>query len=129
MSSPVTFRVARFAAIGAFAALSFGVTAQAGELSTEVGPAKTVIQYSDLDLSKEADVRALYSRLQRASARVCNQNSDIRDLRMKRLYSACYQETLERAVESVGHSALTAAFAADDQIRVAGRDDKAQAST
>ena len=126
MSSPITFRVARFVAI---AALSFGAAAHAGDMSTEVGPARTVIKYSDLDLSKDADVRALYGRLQRASAHVCNQYSDIRDLRMKRLYSACYQETLGRAVESVGHSALSAEFAADDQIRVAGSGVKAQSRT
>lgn len=129
MSSPVTVRVARFVFIGALTALSFGVTAHAGELSTEIGPARTVIKYSDLDLSKEADARVLYSRLQRASSHVCNSYSDIRDLRMKRLYAACYQDTLGRAVEDVGHAAVKAAFSADDQIRVAGRDGKAQAST
>ena len=129
MFSPITVRVARFVAVGALTALSFGVTAHAGELSTEVGPAKTVIRYSDLDLSKEADARVLYSRLQRASSHVCNSYSDARDLRMKRLYAACYQDTLARAVEDVGNAAVRAQFAADDEIRVAERDDKALAST
>ncbi|MBM0104039.1 UrcA family protein [Steroidobacter sp. S1-65] len=122
MSSPITIRVARFVAVGALAAWSFG--AQAGELSTEQGSAKTVIGFADLDLSKEADARELYSRLQRASSHVCDGYSEVRDLRTKQLYDACYQDTLARAVEDVGHAAVKAAFAADNRIRVAKRDGK-----
>ena len=129
MFSPITVRVARLVAVGALTALSFGVTAHAGDLSTEVGPAKTVIGFSDLDLSKAADARVLYSRLQRASSHVCDSYSDIRDLRMKQLYAACYQDTLARAVEDVGNAAVKAEFAADDEIRVAEREGKALAST
>lgn len=127
MSSPITVRVARLVVVGALAALSFG--AQAGELSTEEGSAKTVIGFSDLDLSKEADARVLYSRLQRASSHVCDGYSEVRDLRTKQLFDACYQDTLARAVEDVGHASVKAAFAADNRIRVAKREGKALART
>jgi UrcA family protein len=129
MSSQKTFRVARNVAVGAIAALAFGVAAHAGDVTTGAPAHQTVIRYSDLDLSKDADVRTLYSRLQRASDRVCDQNSDGRDLRMRRVYDACYQDTLARAVESIGHSAVTAMYAADHNIRVAGRSGKVRAST
>lgn len=126
MSSHKTFRVALTACA---VALSFGVSAQAAEVSAIAGPAQTTIQYSDLDLSKDADVQALYGRLQRASSKVCGDYSDLRNLRMKRQFDACYQDTLARAVESVGHAAVKAAYAADEHIRVASRGVKGQSST
>lgn len=129
MSSYQTFRIARYAAVSAVVALSFGVAAHAGDAMTQNGAHQTVIHYSDLDLSQDADVRVLYSRLQRGSDEVCGQYRDARDLRTKRQYSACYQDTLARAVDSVDHAAVTAMFAADDRVRVAGRGIKARTST
>jgi UrcA family protein len=129
MSSHKTFRVARYVAFSAIATLGFGVAAHAGDAATATGAKETVIRYSDLDLSQDADVRTLYSRLQRASNRVCDLNQDGRDLRAKRLYQACYQDTLGRAVDNVGHAAVKAMYASDDKIRVAGRGVKGQAST
>jgi UrcA family protein len=128
MSSYKTFRIARCAALTAVAALTFGVAAHAGD-TTAVGVNKTVIRYTDLDLSQDADVRELYSRLQRGANEVCGQFRNARDLRTKRQYSACYQDTLGRAVDNVDHVAVTAMYAADDQIRVAGRGVKALTST
>ena len=129
MSSHKTLDVARYVALGAITALTFSVAAHAGDATTAAGGLKTVINYTDLDLSQDADVRELYSRLQRTSDKVCDQNRDGRDLRAKRLYNACYQDTLARAVESVGHAAVKAVYAEDDRIRMAGRGVKAQAST
>lgn len=130
MSSPKTLRVARYVACSAVAALTFGVAAHAGDsATTQSGVHQTVIRYSDLDLSRDADVRVLYSRLQNGANEVCGQYRDARDLRTKRQYSACYQDTLSRAVDSVGHAAVKAMYAADDRIRVAGRSAKTPAST
>ncbi len=120
MSTPNPVR-ARLVVIGALTALSVGAVAHADDRVAEVSPPTTVIGYSDLDLSKEADSRELYTRLRRASSRVCDQHSDIRDLRMKRLYVECYQETLARAVSDVDNATVKAAFATDDQIHVAQR--------
>jgi UrcA family protein len=120
MSSHQNFRIVRYVAV-AMTALSFGAIAQADEAATATTPASKVIRYSDLDLSKDADVRQLYSRLQRASSHVCVQYKDSRDLRVRRIYDACYQESLARAVDSVGHAAVKAVYAADERIRLAGR--------
>lgn len=128
MSSSKPLHVARCVAACAVTALYFGVS-HAGEPTAAADRAQTVISYTDLDLSKEADVRTLYGRLRRASDKVCGEYGDLRNLRMRRLYDACYQDTLARAVDSVGHAAVKALFAADPQIRVAGRSVKTQART
>lgn len=128
MSSQKTFRVARYVAC-AFTALTLGAAAYAGEVSTDVvGPAKTTVRYGDLNLSKQADAQTLYSRLQRASDRVCVQYKEPINLRKMKLYNDCYQDTLARAVDTVGHASVKAAFAADDKVRVASRSTKSQAS-
>jgi UrcA family protein len=125
ISKPV--RVARYAIVLGVAALSFGAGSAQAEQATAVVPTKTVVGYSDLDLSKESDVRSLYERLQRASARVCEQGRDLRNLRLKHLQDTCYQESLARAVDSVGHASVKAIYVADERIRMAGRANKTQA--
>jgi UrcA family protein len=120
---------ARFVVAFGVAALSFGAaTAQASDQS-DAAVAKAVVDYTDLNLANDADVRSLYARLQRASARVCGDYKDLRSLAMKRAYGACYQESLSRAVDSIDHSAVTAMFAADSRIKVAGRVAKVSANT
>ena len=118
-------RVARYLAAFGVAALSCGA-ASADQVADQLaqvtmGPTETVVAYSDLDLSNESDVQSLYARLQRASERVCGQDKDLRNLRMKRLQDACYQDSLERAVDAVGHASVKAIFVADERIRLAGR--------
>ena len=117
--------VVRYVAAFGIAALSFGAGAAQAEQLADASVAKTVA-YSDLDLSKDADVQALYVRLQRASDQVCGDYKDLRNLRMKRLYEACYQDTLARAVDDVGHASVKAVFAADERIRVADRSSRTQ---
>jgi UrcA family protein len=129
MSSHKTFRAARYVAACAVTVLSFGAVAHADEMSTDVvGPATTTVRYGDLDLSKQNDAQALYGRLQRASNSVCVQYKEPRNLQKMKLYNACYQEALARAVDDVGHAAVKAAYAADDKVRVANRSTKSQAS-
>lgn len=127
ISKPV--RVARYVAAFGVAALACGATSARAEQATDAAPAKTVVGYSDLDLSNEADARALYVRLQRASEQVCGPYKDLRNLRLKRLHDACYQDSLARAVDSIGHASMHAIFAADDRVKMAGRASKAQART
>lgn len=119
--------VVRYVAAFGMAALSFGAGSAYAEEMTDASRAKTTVAYSDLDLSKDSDVRSLYARLQRASQKVCGQYQDLRNLRTKRLYDACYQDSLARAVDDVGHASVKAVFAADERIRVAGRSSKTQA--
>lgn len=121
--------VARFVVAVGVAALSFGAASAQASGSSDAAVAKTIVNYTDLNLANDADVRSLYIRLQRASARVCGDYKDLRSLAMKRAYDTCYQESLARAVDSVNHSAVTAMFAADNRIKVAGRVPKVSANT
>lgn len=121
--------VARCVVAFGVAALSFGAAAAHAGDTSDVATAKVVVDYTDLDLSQAADVRSLYARLQRASARACGDYKDVRSLTMKRSYDACYEASLSRAVDAVNHSAVTAMFAADSRIKVAGRAAKVSANT
>jgi UrcA family protein len=125
-------RVARYVAAFGVAALSCGAaSAHADPVANQVtmaGSTQTVVAYPDLDLSKESDVRSLYERLQRAAKRVCGQE-DLRNLHMKRLQNECYQESLGRAVDDVGHASVKAIFVADERIRLASRASKTSART
>lgn len=129
MSTAKNVRIAPCVVAFGFAALSFvGASAHASDQSDAVS-AQVVVNYTDLDLSKEADARSLYARLQRAAERVCGDNTDLRNLSMKRVYDACFQKSLSRAVNEVNHSAVTAMFAADSRVKVAGRAAKVSANT
>ena len=129
MTTAKNVRVARFVVAFGVAALSCGAALAHPADQGDTAAAKAVVNYTDLDLSKESDVRSLYARLQRASERVCGDNRDLRNLSLKRVYDACYQESLSRAVDAVNHSAVTAMFAADSRIKVAGRVAKVSANT
>lgn len=129
MTSAKNVRVARFVVAFGVAALSCGAASAQPVSQNEAESAQTVVRYTDLDLSKDADVRSLYARLQHASARVCGQYNDLRSLAKKHSYDVCYQESLSRAVDAVNHSAVTAMFAADSRIKLAGRVAKVSANT
>ncbi|GFE78252.1 hypothetical protein GCM10011487_02520 [Steroidobacter agaridevorans] len=129
MSSQKKFRVARYVAACAFTALTFGAAAHAGDADGTAKVPETTVDYSDLNLAKQADAQTLYSRLQRASNRVCTQYKEQRDLRKMKLYNACYQDALARAVDSVGHASVQAVYAADENVRIASRSMKSRAST
>ncbi|MGD2167464.1 MAG: UrcA family protein [Gammaproteobacteria bacterium] len=63
------------------------------------------VSFAELDLKKEAGVRELYKRLQRASKRVCG-TSFSAPRRLDREQDSCYQETLNSAVAQVGNPLL-----------------------
>ena len=129
MSSQKTFRVARYVAACAFTALTFGAAAHAGDAPGIAIVATKTVNYTDLNLAKQADAQALYGRLQRASDQVCDQYKEPRNLIKMKLYNACYQDTLARAVDSVGHASVQAVYAADENVRIASRSTKSRAST
>jgi UrcA family protein len=110
--------VARYVAAFGVAALSLGAVA------AHADPVKAVVNYSDLDLSRAADARSLYARLQKASDQVCSVYKDTRNLTRKRLFEACYQDSLTRAVDDIGHASVQAVFVADERIRLASRPSK-----
>lgn len=122
-------RVARYVVAFGVAALSCSAASAHASQRGDADANQAVVNYTDLDLSKQADVRTLYARLQRASAQVCGDYTDLRSLAMKRAYNVCYQESLTRAVDAVNHSAVTAMFVADKRIKMAGRVAKVSANT
>ncbi len=65
------------------------------------------VNYSELDLSKDAGVERLYARLRHAAEQVCG-NVDHRDLVAGRQRDACVRASLDRAVEQVHSARLTA---------------------
>lgn len=129
MSTAQNVRVARFVVAFGVAALSCGAALAHPSEQSDAKTTQAAVNYTDLDLSQEADVRSLYARLQRASARVCGDFKDLQTLAMKRAYEVCYQESLSRAVDKVNHSAVTAMFANDSRIKMAGRVAKVSANT
>ncbi len=70
------------------------------------------VAYGDLDLGRDAGVRALYGRLRRAADRACDAGS-FRD----HVDSACAARALDEAVASVGNDRLATLHA-----RSTGRD-------
>ena len=125
------FRIARSVVTFGAVALSMAtLTAHAASPAVaDTTSVQTVVSFSDLDLSKEADAKKLYARLQRASDHVCRDRKDVRNLALTRLQDACYQDTLARAVNNVGHPAVKAVFAADERIKLASRSSKRAART
>ncbi|HUO79268.1 MAG TPA: UrcA family protein [Steroidobacteraceae bacterium] len=66
------------------------------------------VSYSDLDLTKDAGVERLYGRLRHAAEQACGGALDNRDLSAQRQHDACVRSALDRAVEDVHSSRLTA---------------------
>jgi len=122
-------RVARLVVAFGVAAVSFGAASAQASNRPNNTTASTVVNYTDLDLSQAADVRSLYTRLQRAAALVCSDYNDLRIISAKRAFAVCYEESLSRAVDAVNHSAVTAMFAAENRTKVAGRVSKVSANT
>lgn len=80
-------------------------------------PANTrtlVVRYDDLDLERQAGVRALYERLASAAAQACG-DYDRRDAHARRSWRACYEAALEAAVTGFGDPALSAVHDAADR--------------
>ena len=67
------------------------------------------VSYEDLNINSEAGARVLYSRLKRASEKVCNVESLTEHGSIERVRDArlCYREVLSSAVENIDSDALT----------------------
>ena len=112
-------RSAPVRAVGAVLAIA-AATLIAGTVSAKDAAVRTVVRYTDLDLTQSADTARLYARLKYAAQKVCN-SYDTRDLRMRDLHAACYDEALSSAVAEVNEAKLTSLHAAEPRIRLARR--------
>ena len=70
--------------------------------------ARISVSFADLNIDNEAGARALYGRLQQASASVCNMDSyrELGSLAAVAKAEACYTATLDEAVAKIGSEAL-----------------------
>lgn len=91
-------------------ALGFGLQSGHAATSAENVPSR-VVHFSDLDLSRTADVAVLYQRLKGAARAVCAP-LDIRKLERYLRYKACVQSAISTAVAKVDRPELTTYYEA-----------------
>ena len=70
------------------------------------------VSYQGLDLSRPADARAMYARLQRAAGAVC-QPVPAAELARHQVWEQCYRASLERAVNQIDAPQVLALYRAD----------------
>jgi UrcA family protein len=73
-------------------------------------PLSITIKYSDLDVTHEAGVKALYGRIQNAAHTVCEPQSNARDLQTMIARNKCISNAVSNAMETVGLPALTSLY-------------------
>jgi UrcA family protein len=98
-----TARAAAFLLCGAIALCAMQLTAQAADSAL---PSKRV-SYADLDISKPADAKVLYSRIVSAAKQVCWQ-SGFKDLGAMQRENGCVDRAINNAVKEVDSPALSA---------------------
>jgi len=72
-------------------------------------PIKVTVNTAGLDLSQEAGIRALYSRLKNAADAVCNNLYRV-GLQPVPDYANCYEQALGAAIQSVNQPQLTQVY-------------------
>ena len=103
--------------IAATAALAlFG--ASAAFASPNTVETRVAVNYADLDLASPKGVERLYSRLQTAAEKACGR-ADVRDLKGRERVRDCTEGALERAVNEIGHEALSALHFGSSPVRYA----------
>jgi len=97
----------------AIAALGFGLTAPAGAtVARTQNPEetyRTTVHYGDLDLKTNQGADALYSRINMAATRVCEDESEPY-VRLTRTYKECRQEAISGAVKEINNPLVTQAY-------------------
>ena len=69
-----------------------------------------VVSYKDLDLSRPADVRTLYKRIENAAASACLEPSPAVDLSRHLAWERCYSAAVDSAVMQVRSPELLALY-------------------
>jgi UrcA family protein len=87
--------------------LGLGAAMAASEAHADE-PAAVVVSYQDLDLSRDADARTLYRRLEHAAARACDTAPAAIDLARHQAWMRCYDAALDSAVLQVRAPELVA---------------------
>jgi len=79
-------------------------------------PPIRVVQFGDLDLSQDAGIAALYSRIHSAAREVC-EPLDVWSLRLLRQRFDCRDAAIGRAVADVNSAALTTYYLTKSKVR------------
>jgi UrcA family protein len=106
--------------VGAVLAIAAATLIADVAAAKEPGVAHTVVNYSDLDLTRSEDAARLYARLKNASQQVCYSHDRL-TLRAQRLQQDCIDGALSRAVAKVNDAKVTSLHAAEPRIRLARR--------
>lgn len=79
-------------------------------------PAKIVVRYSDLDLSRSRDALKLYHRMRRAAQAVCDSYPTL-DLRQLAIRDACVDKALKKAVIELQSEEVAAIYRSETARR------------
>jgi UrcA family protein len=100
-------------ALVAMALLAASLTANLASASTpDDGPKQSVVNFSDLDLSRPGDAHRLYSRIKYAARQVCDNNPSS-ELYLLKLYETCMAKAINDAVAQVQSVQVAAIHQAD----------------
>ncbi len=91
--------------LGAVMALT--LTTLPAAAADEIVTKSQVVRFSDLNLSSDEGVRALYQRIRKAARQVCAQSTDWTQYE-RGGYRSCYFKAVNDAVDHVNRPALTA---------------------
>ena len=93
----------------AAAALGLSATAQADPSMVQEQSHLDVV-YGDLNLNSQAGAEVLMFRIRSAATKVCGGLPDIRELRERRFFKACFRETVAEAVGDIKSPLLAAVY-------------------
>lgn len=92
--------------LAAAALVAFGATFGAGATEAAAPNARSAaVEYADLALDNGFAVDELYARIAAAAKQVCG-DYDVRDLRARAAWRACYEAAVADAVARVPHAAV-----------------------
>jgi UrcA family protein len=90
----------------ALLALTMATVCALANAATPGGPAHRVVRFADLDLTRPADVAALYQRIRVAARDVCRPLSE-RDLTLLAASRPCVVDAIGRAVGDINSPTLS----------------------
>ncbi len=65
---------------------------------------QAIVDYADLDLSRDGDVATLYERMDGAARRICRSLNHGKTVEHRRAYDACWAEAMTRAAADTGNA-------------------------
>ena len=111
------------------ATLALSASAASASSTDYFGSPTMRVDFQDLDLTKQADTKRLYSRLRLAASQVCIGYPSQSRLLRSSARAKCETRALTTAVEAIAHPALTALHSANPQMKFAQRGAKSSSNS